>query len=146
MIVKVKKLTENASLPIKGTDFSAGFDLVATSSKNVAEGSSVYVEYGTGLAIEIPEGYCGLIFPRSSVTSNTSLVLGNAVGLIDSDYRNEIKLRFRPINQSSNKSYKVGEKVGQLVIMPYPKIEYVESSELNDPKTRFGGFGSTDIK
>lgn len=143
MIVKVKKLTENASLPIKGTDFSAGFDLVATSSKNVAEGSSVFVEYGTGLAVEIPEGYCGLIFPRSSITANTSLVLGNAVGLVDADYRGEIKLRFRPINQSSNKSYKVGEKVGQLVIMPYPKIEYVEVTELNETVRGSGSFGST---
>lgn len=140
--VKIKKLNEKAVVPTTGTAFSAGLDLVATSCKPVPEGA--YIQYGTSLAVEIPEGYMGLIFPRSSISSNTTLTLCNSVGLIDSDYRNEILVRFRNLVPGSPKVYKVGEKVAQLVIIPYPKIQLDVVETLNDPNTRFGGFGSTD--
>lgn len=141
--VKVKKLNDNAILPAQADSGSAGMDLTATTEKLVVEGSVSYVEYGTGLALEIPEGYMGLIFPRSSISSSTTLVLANAVGVVDSSYRGEVKLRFKSLVPMGAKKYKIGERVGQLIIVPYPKIQLVEVDELNDTQRGQGGFGSS---
>ncbi len=141
--VKVKKLSDKAVLPVQADLGSAGMDLTATSEKLFIEGAISYVEYGTSLSFEIPEGYVGLLFPRSSISSNTTLMLANSVGVIDSSYRGEVKLRFKSVVPMAAKKYKVGERVGQLVILPYPKVKLMEVEELNDSDRGQGGFGSS---
>lgn len=140
--VKIKKLSDKAVVPQYATDGSAGLDFTAVSEKIVLEGNITYIEYGTDLAIQIPKGFVGLIFPRSSISSNTTLVLANSVGVIDSDYSNEIKFRFKNISTVGGKRYKIGDRIGQLIIIPYPKIDFNIVEEL-DQTTRTGGFGST---
>jgi dUTP pyrophosphatase len=150
MEVRFKKLVEEAVVPQYASEGDAGLDLVATTKE--WEVSKGYVEFGTGLAMEIPKGYVGLIFPRSSI-SNTKYTLANSVGVIDSGYRGEVK--FRMFLNSAGvkhvednifkklKEYEVGDKVGQLIIMPYPTIEPIEVEELDDSERGSGGFGST---
>lgn len=141
--VKIKKLNPNAVIPQYSTDGAAGLDLTAISEKAFMDGAINYVSYGTGLAVKIPDGYVGLIFPRSSITSNTSMILGNAVGVIDSDYTGEISFRFKNLLPAGNKKYKVGERVGQLVIVPYPKIDFEEVDDLGETTRGSGSYGST---
>lgn len=158
MLVKIKKLVPNAVIPTYAKPGDAGMDLIAVSVND----SINYIEYGTGLAIEIPEGYVGLIFPRSS-NSKKDLLLCNSVGVIDSGYRGEIKLRYKKImNPSEEKTnilqniftnsstliyeieqYDVGDKVGQIMILPIPFVEFTEVSELSQTDRGDGGFGST---
>lgn len=138
LLVKVKKLHPNAKVPQYMTAGAAAVDLYATEVKL----EQMYVEYKTGLAFEIMEGHMGLLFPRSSVSSQTTLVMANCVGVIDADFRNEVLVRFRPLYPDSNKIYKVGDRVAQLVIVPIPRMNIVEVDELSDT-TRTGGFGST---
>ena len=140
MQVRVKKLHENAVIPAYGKPGDAGLDLTATSIEKDSYGNVVY---GTGLAIEIPAGYVGLIFPRSS-NSKTDLYLTNHVGVVDSGYRGEIMFKFRANPSLINAViYQVGDRVGQLIIIPYPQIELTEASELSDSERGEGGFGST---
>ena len=140
MQVRVKKLHEDAIIPVYGKPGDAGLDLTAVS---IAKDSYGNVVYGTGLAIEIPDGYVGLIFPRSS-NSKTDLYLTNHVGVVDSGYRGEIMFKFRPVNGLLNaKVFQVGDRVGQLIIISYPQITLMESDELSDTERGEGGFGST---
>ncbi|CAB4159961.1 Dut dUTPase [uncultured Caudovirales phage] len=140
MQVRVKKLHEDAVIPAYGKPGDAGLDLTATSIEKDSYGNVVY---GTGLAIEIPEGYVGLIFPRSS-NSKTDLYLTNHVGVVDSGYRGEIMFKFRANPSLINAViYQVGDRVGQLIIIPYPQIKLVEATELSDSERGEGGFGST---
>lgn len=137
--VKFKKLSEKTVIPKYAKAGDAGLDLVATS---VVEEYDI-VTYGTGLAVEIPEGHVGLIYPRSSI-SKYELELTNSVGVIDSGYRGEITFKFRKTGTGiTNNIYKVGDRIGQLIIMPYPKIETVESSDLSETERGTGGYGST---
>lgn len=138
MQVSFKKLSENAVAPIKGTIGSAGFDLVAT-SKRVTE---KYIEYGTGLSFEIPENHLGLLFQRSSV-SNKDLSLSNAVGVLDSDYRGEVTFRYRYKNLDD--IYNIGDKIGQLIVIPFPKVSFIESKDLTSTVRGAGGYGSTGL-
>jgi len=143
MNVKVKKLTELAALPKKSTNGSAGWDLVATNiTTEVNEVGELIIVYHTGLAIEIPEGYVGLLFPRSSV-SKKPLDMCDSVGVIDSDYRGEVCAKFRSTVTVVPSLYKVGERVCQLVIFPIPDIQFEESEELSETDRGEGGFGST---
>lgn len=140
--VKVKRLQESAVLPTYAQPGDAGLDLVATSvTYNPKNG---YVQYGTGLALEIPEGYVGLVFPRSSV-SKTGAHLANSVGIIDSGYRGEVQFRFYHDNarEGAAHPYNVGDRIGQLLIMPFPPINIEEVDELSDSIRGNGGFGST---
>lgn len=139
MIVKVKKLSEQAVVPQYAKPGDAGLDLVATTKEYDAEKDLVV--FGTGLAIEIPEGHVGLIFPRSSICK-TPLTLSNSVGVIDSGYRGEIKFMFRP-GERPRKNYEVGDRVGQMIIVPYPQITLVEAEELSGTERGTGGFGSS---
>lgn len=141
MKVKIKKLLPRAVMPTK-RDGDAGYDLTATNVAHTTDekASFGYVEYSTDLAIEIPEGYVGYIYPRSSI-SKTGLILANSVGVIDSSYRGEVKLRFKYISRTE--LYKVGDRVGQLIIMPLPNIELEEAEELSSTERGEGGFGST---
>jgi dUTP pyrophosphatase len=151
MEVKIKKLVENAVVPQYAHDTDAGLDLTAV-SKEVDEYGNIV--YHTGLAIEIPEGYAGFLFPRSSV-SKYNLSLCNCVGVIDSAYRGEIILKFnevidyyatgRKVNCKYKEEYNVGDRVAQLIILPYPKIKLVETDELSDSDRGEGGFGSTGV-
>lgn len=133
--VRFKKLYEDAVVPSYAKNGDAGLDLTATHMTFEEN----FIEYGTGIAVEIPEGYVGLVFPRSSVSKKENFYLKNSVGVIDSGYRGEIKLRF---NQSDS-HYQAGEKVGQLLILPYPTIQLEEVEELSSTDRGQGGFGST---
>ena len=140
MIVKIKKLHENAVIPAYAKPGDAGLDLTATSVVTDEYGNVVY---GTGLAIEIPFGYAGLLFPRSS-NSKTDLYLTNHVGVVDSGYRGEIMFKYRPLDGILNsKIYQVGERVGQIVILPYPAVSFEEVEQLSDTERGNGGYGST---
>lgn len=139
MQVKVKKLNENAVVPSYAKSGDAGLDLTAT-SKHEEEKNIVY---GTGLSIEIPEGHVGLLFPRSSLTKY-DLTLGNHVGVVDSGYRGEVLFKFKRTDlKVFSKEYEVGDKIGQLLIIPYPKVELVEVKELSSSERGQGGYGST---
>ena len=137
--VKIKRLHKDAVIPSYSRQGDAGMDLVAT-SKFYDDFDNVC--YGTGLAIEIPEGYVGLLFPRSSI-SKTDLTLRNSVGIIDSGYRGEITFKFNNILMSSCEPYNVKKRIGQLIIMPYPTIEFEEVEELSTTERGAQGFGST---
>jgi dUTP pyrophosphatase len=137
--VKIKRLHKDAVIPSYSRQGDAGMDLVAT-SRFYDDFDNVC--YGTGLAIEIPEGYVGLLFPRSSI-SKTDLTLRNSVGIIDSGYRGEIIFKFNNILMSSCEPYNVKERIGQLIIMPYPTIEFEEVEELSTTERGAQGFGSS---
>jgi len=143
MKVNIKKLNESAVIPSYSKAGDCGLDLTATSKEIVDKGSYGYIEYGTSLAIELPENFVGLIYPRSSI-SNTGMIMANSVGVVDAGYRGEIKIRFKAIPDT--KQYEIGERVAQLVIMPYPHIEFEEVNELSNTERNEGGFGSTNKK
>ena len=167
--VNIKKLVPEAVIPTYAHPGDAGMDVTAV-SMNVTD---KYIEYGTGLSFELPEGYVMLIFPRSSV-SKYDLSLANAVGVLDSGYRGELKLRFKrnyrienvPSEDSDFKAtttsivnlgyaneyqlnacnwYNVGDKIGQIMILPYPTINFTQVDDLSDTERGSGGFGSPGI-
>ena len=138
--VKIKKLNENAVIPTYSKDGDAGMDLVST-SKSFDEDSNVV--FGTGLAFEIPKGFVGLLFPRSS-NAKKDLLLSNSVGVLDSGYRGEVMFKFKFSNcDYSENTYEIGDKVGQIIILPYPQIEFEEAEELSETERGNGGYGST---
>jgi dUTP pyrophosphatase len=139
MQIKIKKLHNNAVVPQYAKAGDAGMDLVAT---EVIDGYGFSVTYGTGLAMEIPEGYVGLVFPRSSIRKY-DISLTNCVGVIDSGYRGEIQATFRKEAGIPSKRYDVGDKIAQMIILPYPSIQFIETDELSDTERGAGGFGST---
>ena len=136
MKVNIKKLHPDAVIPKYATLGDAGLDLTAVDV--VADGSTL--TYKTGLAVEIPSWHVGLLFPRSSVYK-TGQTLTNCVGVIDSGYRGEIMLKFTLSPYA--KEYEIGDRVGQLIIMPYPRIDFVEVEELIPSDRGEGGYGST---
>ena len=147
MDVKIKKLNENAVIPSYAHDTDAGLDLVATSYE-YKENIDCHV-YGTGLAVEIPEGYVGLLYPRSS-NRKTNAYMCNHVGVVDSGYRGEIMISFKNRDKIKEgeipqliQPYEVGDKIAQLIIMPYPKIKFVEVDELSSSDRGEAGHGST---
>lgn len=167
MKVKIKRLNKDAVIPNYATDGSAGMDLTAVSKTFDEYGNIVY---GTGLSFELPKGYVGLLFPRSS-NSKTQLLLMNHVGVLDSDYRGEVTFKFRPLYHKAKESfwlwiakhcfgvkdleplvattweldsdYEVGDRIGQIIIVKHPNIEFVESEELSETERGNGGYGST---
>ena len=142
MDVKIKKLVECAIIPKYAKIGDAGMDLTAT-SKWYDDDNNVC--YGTGIAMEIPKGYVGLVFPRSS-NAKQDLILSNSVGVIDSGYRGEITFKFKLVeDRHLAKDYNVGDRVGQIIIMPYPVIEFVEVEELTKTERGDGGYGSSGI-
>jgi dUTP pyrophosphatase len=153
--VKIKKLHENAIVPKYAKCGDAGLDLTATSKSYDYHGNTVY---GVGLAFEIPEGYVGLLFPRSS-NSQKNLSLTNSVGVLDSSYRGEVMLKFRNNSVENlppsminslvlgdlelNQEYSVGDRVGQIIILPYPQVSFEEVDELSITERGESGYGST---
>jgi dUTP pyrophosphatase len=138
--VKFKRLVKHAFIPEYSKPGDAGMDLVAIDSYKNHDYK--FIEYGTGIAVEIPEGYVGLVYPRSSI-SKTPHTLANSVGVIDSGYRGEIKLRMRYVDEREDMEYGFGDRVGQLIIVPYPKVELEEVEELSTTDRGEEGFGST---
>jgi dUTP pyrophosphatase len=138
MKVKIKKLHPNAVKPKYAKESDAGMDLVAT---EIISETPSQITYGTGLAMEIPDGMVGLVFPRSSIR-NTGLNLSNSVGVIDAGYRGEIQATFNK-NGVKDEFYKVGDRVCQIIIVPHPIIKIVEVDELSESIRGSGGFGST---
>lgn len=154
--VRIKKLHPDAVIPRYANPGDAGLDLTAVSRTFDADGNVVY---GTGLAFEIPEGYVGLVFPRSSL-SKKDIAMSNAVGVIDSGYRGEVTAKFRPIGMFANTYtessaiamgdgthtiYHIGERIAQMIILPYPQIEFEEVEELSQTERADGGYGSTGL-
>ena len=139
MRVRIKKLNENAVIPSYAKDGDAGMDLVAT---RIISNTTFDVSYGTDLAMEIPNGFVGLVFPRSSIRKY-ELALSNSVGVIDSGYRGEIQATFKKTNGLDSLSYKVGDRIAQIMIIPHPPIEFKEVDDLSETERGDGGFGST---
>jgi len=135
MKIKIKKLHENAVIPSYAKDGDAGMDLTAVSVENLDNFGGV--KYNFGLSIEIPKGYVGLMFPRSSIYKHHQM-LSNSVGVIDSGYRGELSAVMRGYF-----GYEVGARVAQLIILPYPEIEFEEVSELSETERGTNGYGST---
>jgi len=139
MKVKIKKLSNTAVIPTYSKPGDAGLDLTAT---GIISNTTFEITYGTGIALQIPDGYVGLIFPRSSIRKY-ELQLSNSVGVIDSGYRGEIQFTFNKTNKLDSFSYRVGDRIGQIIILPYPQIEFEETDELSDTERGDGGFGHT---
>ena len=138
MKVKIKKLNESAVIPKYAKEGDAGLDLTATAFKVNEKGQYIYT---SDLALEIPDGYVGLLFPRSSICKK-DLEMTNSVGIIDSNYRGPIKSVFNPTCEDPE-VYELGERFAQLIIIPYPKIEFEEVEELSETDRGSGGYGST---
>ena len=140
--VKIKKLMSTAVIPTYSKMGDAGMDLTITS---IISETTTDVTYGFGISLEIPIGYVGLVFPRSSVR-NYDLSLTNSVGVIDSGYRGEIQATFKKTNWlkgESSKRYDIGERGAQIIIMPFPNVEFIEFKDLSSSERGDGGFGST---
>ena len=143
MKLKFKKLADNAKCPDRAYEDAAAWDMYASTMKVVDGGDHGYIEYGTGIAMEIPSGMVGKIFPRSSL-SKTGMILANHVGIIDPDYRGEITFRFKWI--PGTKQYAVGDKIGQFRLEKTIPITWVESDTLSETVRGEGGYGSSDNK
>ena len=142
MKVRIKKLNEKAIIPTYGSEFSAGADLYALldSAVEIKPHETLFIH--TGISVEIPEGYCGLVFARSSMGAKRGLAPANKVGVIDADYRGEIMVALHNHSEKSN-TVEPGERVAQLAIVPFLKADFEESDELSDTTRGVGGFGST---
>ena len=144
-IIQVKKLKENAILPTYGSEYAAGADLYALPDEEIVipAGETRFVH--TGLAMEIPEGYAGLVYARSGLASKRGLAPANKVGVVDSDYRGEIMVALH--NHSAiSQTIAAGERVAQLVVTPFLKVQFEEADELSSTVRGVGGFGSTGTK
>ena len=142
MKVKIKKVNSLAQIPSYAKDGDAGMDLVATS---IIANTPTQITYGLGVALEIPNGFVGLVFPRSSIRK-TRLQLSNSVGVIDSGYRGELQATFNKIHttiENQKNDYKVGDRVAQIMIIPHPDIQFEEADKLSNTERGEGGFGST---
>ena len=142
MEIKIKRLNERAKIPTFGTEFSAGADLYCAEEHEISVCSGQKCSIGTGISMEIPEGYVGLVFARSGLACKNGLRLCNSVGVIDADYRGEIKVVLH--NDSEYvREIKPGERVAQMIVMPYPKVSFIEVEELSDTIRGESGFGGT---
>ena len=144
MKVKYKKLDERAIEPSYGTEYSAGADLYSLDGTVTIDAHKTLLIH-TGIAVEIPEGYCGLIFARSGMASKRGLAPANKVGVIDADYRGEVMVALHN-HTDAPASVEAGERIAQLAIVPFLKAEYECADELSDTVRGEGGFGSTGTK
>jgi len=140
--IKFKKIVPHAFTPTYAYTDDAGLDFRSIDVNTDIHNK--YMEFGTGLAVYIPAGYVGLLLPRSSI-SKTCHNLTNSVGIIDSGYTGEIKFRFRYDETKPSLQYRVGDKIGQMIVVPYPKIKLEEVSELPESERSNKGFGSTGV-
>lgn len=145
MNIKVKKLKPGATVPTMGSKFAAGADLYSAEDADVVIGPGETKFIGTGLAMEIPEGYVGLAYARSGLACKRGLAPANKVGVVDSDYRGEIKVALHNHGKEAQTVEK-GERIAQMVIAPYLSVNYEEADELSETERGEGGFGSTGRK
>ncbi len=145
MQVRIKKLNEKAVIPTYGTDFSAGADLYNPEGNDILIKPHETVMIKLGFAIEIPEGYAGLVFARSGLASKRGIAPANKVGVVDSDYRGECMVALHN-HSEADVTVEGGERVAQLVIVPFLKAEFEEADELSETCRGGGGFGSTGTK
>lgn len=144
MTLKIKRLSDKAVFPIRAHQNDAGIDLTCTNiTQEINEAGQLILVYHTDLAVEIPEGYVGLLFQRSSV-ANKSITMTNCVGVIDSGYRGEVMGKFRSTTDVVPAIYKPGERFAQLIVVPYLNVELEEVTELSETDRGEGGFGSTN--
>lgn len=143
--VNVKKLRENAVLPTYGSEFAAGADLYAALDSDIVIEPAQTVLIPTGIALEVPVGYAGLIYARSGIASKRGLAPANKVGVVDADYRGEVMVA---LHNHSDKPQSVAkdERIAQLVIAPFLSVDFNEVDELEDTVRGAGGFGSTGTK
>lgn len=144
MNLKIKKLSDNAVIPTYGSEYAAGADLYSCEGELTFEPGETKVVH-TGLAMEIPVGYVGLIYARSGIATKRGLAPANKVGVIDSDYRGEIMVA---LHNHSNESQTIAasERIAQIVITPFLTVNYIESETLDETDRGVGGFGSTGTK
>lgn len=142
MIINIKKLNENAIIPTYGSEMAAGFDLYACLNEGITIHPHMTALIKTGIAMEIPEGYAGLIYARSGLASKEDLAPANKVGVVDSDYRGEIMIALHN-HGLMPKTIRPGERIAQMVITPFLKVMFNEVDELNQTGRGNGGFGST---
>ena len=140
MKINIRKLSEGAIIPTRGSSQSAGVDLYSSESAEVEAGQTTMIK--TGLSIEIPDGYFGAVFARSGLASRAGLRPANCVGVIDSDYRGEVIVALHNDSDVTRQVEK-GERIAQLVILPYLSVEFNEVEELSETERQAGGFGST---
>ncbi len=141
--VRFKKLDSKARVPSYGSASAAGADLYALGGAVLEPGQTLLIH--TGIALEIPEGYAGLIYARSGLATKRGLAPANKVGVIDADYRGEIMVSLH--NHSSElQTVEEGERIAQLVVTPFLRVEFNEVSDLSDTDRGAGGFGSTGTK
>lgn len=142
MKINIKRLTETAILPERGSAYAAGYDLFADLQESVLIQPHETKMIGTGLAMEIPEGYFGGIFARSGLSSKEGLRPANCVGVVDADYRGEVKVALHNDGEVV-REIKAGQKIAQLVVVPFLGVEFDEVEELSETVRGVGGFGST---
>ena len=143
--VRIKKLDENATIPTYGSEFAAGADLYACTGETVSINPHETKLIYTGIAMEIPTGYAGLIYARSGIALKRGLAPANKVGVVDSDYRGEIMVALHNHSEAVQ-TIDNGERIAQLVIAPYVTADFILSDELDDTDRGEGGFGSTGKK
>ena len=142
MEIKIKKLKANATIPTRGSKYAAGYDLYACVDEDVVIAPHENVKIGTGLSIAVPEGYFGAIFARSGLAAKQNLRPANCVGVADSDYRGEYIVALHN-DSDEERIIKSGERIAQLVIMPFLSAEFTETDTLDETERGEGGFGST---
>lgn len=142
MNVRFKRLNDLAKVPTRGSEKAAGYDLYAATSYNIEIAPHKTIMVGTGLAFEIPDGYFGGLVARSGIATKRGLRVCQGLAVVDSDYRGEV---FVPIHNDSDlpQILEAGERMAQLVIMPYLPVEFEEVKELDDTERGAGGFGSS---
>lgn len=145
MKVNIKKLNEKATIPSYGSEFAAGADLYACIENDITVNAHETVLIPTGIALELPVGYAGLIYARSGLATKKGLAPANKVGVVDCDYRGEVKVSLHNHSEVPQ-TVSAGERVAQLVITPYITAEFVLADELSDTVRGAGGFGSTGTK
>ena len=140
--VNIKKLKENATIPTNGSEYAAGADLYACTDSEITIHPGDTIMIPTGLAMELPVGYAGLIYARSGLASKKGLAPANKVGVVDSDYRGEIMVALHN-HSKCDASIEPNERIAQLVITPYIAATFIQKNELDDTQRGAGGFGST---
>ena len=144
-MVNVKKLRDNAIIPTQGSKYAAGYDLYAAIDTPITIKSGETVKIGTGLAFELPEGFFAGIFARSGLATKQGLRPANCVGVVDCDYRGEVIVA---IHNDSNRDAVIapGDRIAQLILLPYQSMEFIEVSDLSETDRGDGGFGSSGNK
>lgn len=143
--VGIKKLNANATVPSYGSEYAAGADLYACIESDIAVKPHETVVIPTGVALELPLGYAGLIYARSGLATKKGLAPANKVGVVDCDYRGEVKVALHNHSEQTQ-TVSAGERIAQMVITPYLTAEFVLKDELSETVRGAGGFGSTGSK